>query len=187
MPTQRGEMTSDPSEVTRGPRLKWQSAVANMFSAVRELAPVSFVTSAARPEHAPPQHRCTHRGVAAWWATQLALGRGRLATLGHRQREGPVRSAPGLTRTGNPRLRRPVLYPVELRAQIQTEGDCMPCGPATSQGPRRENSPHCRWKPWEGFHAFPRSGSGGQSPPTPTRLPSPSRLPDEMRLMNRTG
>jgi hypothetical protein len=25
-------------------------------------------------------------------------------------------------------------------------------------------------KPWEGFHAFPRSGSGGQSPPSPTRL-----------------
>ena len=28
-----------------------------------------------------------------------------------------------------------------------------------------------RWKPWEGFHSFPRSGSGGPSPPPPTRSP----------------
>jgi serine/threonine protein kinase/tetratricopeptide (TPR) repeat protein len=27
-----------------------------------------------------------------------------------------------------------------------------------------------RWKPWEGFHAIPRSGSAGLSPATPTRL-----------------
>ena len=28
------------------------------------------------------------------------------------------------------------------------------------------------WKPWEGFHTFPRFGSAGQSPATPTRLAS---------------
>ena len=30
------------------------------------------------------------------------------------------------------------------------------------------------WKPWEGFHAFPRTGSAGPSPASPTRL---ERLP----------
>jgi hypothetical protein len=30
--------------------------------------------------------------------------------------------------------------------------------------------PPSRWKPWEGFHTFPRLGSAGQSPASPSRL-----------------
>jgi hypothetical protein len=32
-----------------------------------------------------------------------------------------------------------------------------------------ENEGLLLWKPWEGFHTFPRSGFGGLSPPPPTR------------------
>ena len=56
-----------------------------------------------------------------------------LANLTHNLHEDFNRCAPDMNRTCNPRLRRPVLYPVELRAQILTEGECMPCRRGTSQ------------------------------------------------------
>jgi hypothetical protein len=46
---------------------------------------------------------------------------------------------------------------------------------------------HCRWKPREGFHTFPRCCAAGKAGRLRTRLPSPSRRRDEMRPMNRTG
>jgi len=41
------------------------------------------------------------------------------------------------------------------------------CGLAPGR-PRRERK-SLSWKPWQGFHTFPRSGSGRQSPPSPPR------------------
>jgi hypothetical protein len=41
--------------------------------------------------------------------------------------------------------------------------------PLSSRG-RPPRARRCRWKPWEGFHTFPRYGFGGQSPPAPTRM-----------------
>jgi serine protease len=35
---------------------------------------------------------------------------------------------------------------------------------------RRPRNASLTWKPWEGFHTFPRFGSAGQSPASPSRL-----------------
>ncbi len=60
--------------------------------------------------------------AGSWLSTDGRLPPGLIALPGRARSRGAERDAPGWTRTSNPRLRRPALYPVEL----QGPGACVP-------------------------------------------------------------
>gem|GEM_PF-5242038 len=80
-----------------------------------------------------------------------------------------VTSAPGGTRTPNPRFRRPMLYPIELRAQLplptcRFDGNNRPmpvredlAGRQTVLKPRASTPPGCRESPVSSQHGYSKS------------------------------
>ena len=59
--------------------------------------------------------------------------------------------------------------------------------PRSGSGGQSPPSPTRSWEPWEGSQTLPRSGSGGQSPPSPTRSWEPWDQPDGRNQRDHSG
>ena len=113
---------------------------------------------------------CQRAAAAGSWAGQGGVTRsGEALTISSRSAHAsrPCASACGDTCVTLARTRSPGRAPATCRRRRPA-----PVGTSATPAPSwssRSTVTSKKWEPWEGSQTLPRSGSGGQSPPSPTQ------------------